>query len=148
MTSAANRYRKIADRCRRIPAQHGLREHSVALVRSEWTGASIGEGQEVIAETPLTVYGGQNPKVRFPGQKELAMGMMQAGTVMIGPLTPDYEVGGISRASLDGALPLIGVGRHIRVSGPQCPRPTLYRIVNVDNDQALHFMIEAVPAEG
>ena len=147
-SSGIDRYRRIADRCRRIPGEMGLREHAVYLVSTEWSGSDIGDGTETTTETQLVVYDGENPKVQFPNQKELAMGMMQAGTVIIGPITPEYTLGGVDRTTLDGTQPLALVGRHIRVIGPQCPRGTLFRVTNVDMDQAIHFAITAVPAEG
>jgi len=150
MTSRADRFRRIADRCRALPGRFGLREHAVYLVRSSWSGASFGEGVEETVSTPIRVgpSGSYPPKVRFPSQRELALGLMGEGDCEIGPFTPLYGPGGFDREELNGSKLSAGEGLHIRVIGPQTPEPgVLYRIKNVNVDRALRVTMVCKPAE-
>lgn len=141
-----DRYRKIADRCRAIPGRHGLREHTIVLVHSKWSGASIGDGEETSTEYEI-LCNGQPPKVRFPDQREIALGQMSEGSLVIGPFTPDFGSGGIDRSLFDGSRVAAGETLLVRVTGPQAPNGTLYRIRNPNVDHALHANMICVPAE-
>lgn len=146
--SKADRFRRIADRCRSIPGRSfGLREHSVTIVYSTWTGGTLGEGEQETTEIQVTSPGGHNPKVKFPSQREIALGLMSEGQVVIGPVTPFYGPGGMDRDLLNGSQMSANESLHLRITGPQCPDGVLYRLKNVDTDQAIHVMITAVPAE-
>jgi hypothetical protein len=148
MTHRADRFRRIADRCRGIPGQLGLREHAVFLVQSSWDGASLGDGNETTVSTPIHVGRGQNPKVRFPSQREVALGLMGMGDLEIGPFTPKFGGGGVDRSTLNGSLLAPGDGLHVRVIGPQMPAPgSLFRIKNVNVDRALRVTMICKPAE-
>lgn len=143
--SLADEFRQIADECRSIPNEFGLREHAVTLVRNYWTGGRPGDGDEVSSDTPITVSGGANPKVRFPSQREIALGLMSEGQVTIGPFTPEYGVGGIDRTLFDGSQLSTGDGLFLRLTGPQHPEGVLYRIKNCNVDQALRVTLVCVP---
>lgn len=142
-----DRFRRIADRCRAIPGRFGLHEHSVSIVWSNWDGNALGDGQETTVETPIFAPGGQNPLVKFPSQRNIALSLMSEGEVVIGPVTPKYSSGGTDRSMLDGSLLAAGDSLHIKITGPQCPGGVLYRLRNVDADQAIHCKLICVPAE-
>lgn len=141
-------FRRLADACRAIPGKlsFGLREHSVALVASYWTGGQPGVGDEVSVETPILVNGTSPPKVRFPTQREISLGMMSEGSVEVGPFTPDYGTGGFNRSLLDGSLVDTGDTLHLLLTGPQHPDGQRYRIKNCNVDRALRVTLICVPA--
>jgi hypothetical protein len=144
--SYADEYRELADECRAIPDEHGLREHTVSLVTSYWTGGLPGVGDEVEASVPITVFGTSPPKVRFPTQREIALGLMSEGSVVVGPFTPDYGTGGFNRSLLDGSLVETGETLHLLITGPQHPDGQRYRIKNSNVDRALRIVLTCVPA--
>lgn len=146
MSTPADRYRRIADRCRGLPAQHGLREHSVFLVESSWSGAALGDGELTEVATPILVHGKYPPKVRYPNQREIALGLMSEGSLVVGPFTPTWGAGGFDRSKLDGTLLDTGETLHIRVVGPQAPNGVRYRIKNCNVDHALRVTLTCVPA--
>lgn len=139
--------RRVADRCRAIPGRFGLREHAVYLLTTSWSGETIGDGEETVTTLRLTAPGGYNPKVRYPSQREIALGLMSEGSVVIGPVTPQYGSGGFDRTLLDGSHLAAGEGLYVRVVGPQAPSGTTYRIKNSNVDFALHVTLVCVPAE-
>jgi hypothetical protein len=143
--SAADEFRAIADECRAIPAEFGLREHTASIVTTVWSGAQPGDGDETEFLAPITVAGGAPPKVRFPSQKEIALGFYAAGQVVIGPFTPSYGTGGVDRNSFNGSTLQTYDGLQIRVTGPQCPKGALYRVDNSNVDHALHVTLTCSP---
>jgi hypothetical protein len=149
MSTIANDFRELADDIRSIPGEFGLREYRSFLVRKPWTGTHPGDGDEMPEIIPLTVGNGANPKVRFPSQKEVALGMMASGTMMFGPLTPAYGTGGTDRASLDGSQLEPGVGQIIRVYEPDAVVPggdsTDYEVVRRNVDHALRITLQCSP---
>ena len=143
--ATADKWRRIADKIRKVPSTFGLREHTVSLVRSQWTSGELGVGEELTTETPITVYGGAPPKIRFPSQREIALGLMSLGELTIGPFTPDYGPGGIDRGLFNGDGLTRGDGQHIKVTGPQHPEGALYRIKNCNVDHALRIVLVCLP---
>lgn len=145
--ASVNTYRRIADKARAIPGKFGLREHSVSIVKTSWTGGRTGYGDKIVEETPLLVNG-QNPKVRFPNQRDVALGLMSFGTITIGPLTPNYGAGGIDR-DLVASQELESSGTLLlRVTGPQHPNGAQYRIQTVNVDRALRVTFVCVSVTG
>jgi hypothetical protein len=145
-----NGFRKLADSIRSIPADFGLREHSATLVWHDFSGDSLGEGLEVQTAHPILVNGA-NPKVRFPSQKEIALGLMSKGQCTVGPFTPEYDTGGIDRDLLNGSImpsgaPMpVGSLLLVKVQGPQCPDGILHRIANCNVDRALRVTLTCDP---
>jgi len=143
-----DRYRKIADRCRAIPAKFGLREYDVSILVVGYTGDSLGEGTVSDTETKLTVYKGAPPKVRFPSQREIALGMAGLGTCIVGPFTPYYGVGGIPRGWLDGSnLERDKQMLQFWVIGPNFPNGCAHRLDKFQVDKALQVKLELVQVE-
>lgn len=149
--SLADEFRAIADECRNIPSEFGLREHAVSLVFTRTTSGLPWDGDEVSTEVAVTHPGGGNPKVRFPSQKELALGLMSIGSVTVGPITPEYLSGalpgGLDRSLFNGSQLEIGDMMQVKITGPQHPTGCLYRIRNSNVDRALRVTWICVPVE-
>ena len=145
MVNPGEYYRNIAERVRSIPADHGLREHEARVCISTWSGGELGVGTEHHEETRLLVNGA-NPRVRFPSQREVALGMMSEGSVIIGPLTPECLTGGVRRAIFSAEDLQPGQTLHVKLTGPQCPDGVLYRLANVNLDRALRVTLTCAPA--
>lgn len=143
MPSAADDFRELADDIRSIPADFGLREYAVYLVRKAWTGENPGDGDEVEQLIPLTVGNGAFPKVRFANQRDVALGNMSLGEITIGPLTPLYGSGGIERRYFDGYQLEIGEGQRIRVVAPNADDSSDYKVNYTNMDRALRLTIRA-----
>jgi hypothetical protein len=138
------KYRTIVWQHRNLPAIHGLRPHSVAIIDAAWSGAYVGRGDESRYETPLVESGGHNPKVRWLTDEELALGNLLKGVVEIGPITPDFSGGGTSLTMLNPTT-TAGETLHLLITGPQHPTGAKYRVTSVGCDRALHYTIRAEP---
>lgn len=139
--ASANSLRRIADRVRAIPGKMGLREHSATLVKTSWTGGRTGEGDKIVEELPLLINGTENPKIKFPNQRDVALGLMPLGTITVGPLTPEFPGGGILRNFVASQQLERSDTLHVLVTGPQHPNGCLYRIETVNVDKALRVTI-------
>jgi hypothetical protein len=154
MSELVNDLRAVVDACRGIMGELGFREHSVTLRKTSWTGGRTGDGDKIIEDFPLYVGVAQNPKVRFPNQKDLALGLMSKGTITIGPLTPQFtQPDGITTSGVVRDLVAMAAlersdTMQLLVTGPQCPRGVLYRIENVNVDKPLRIIITAVSVTG
>lgn len=146
--SAADEWRAIADEIRAIPAEFGLREYTVSVIVSEYTGDELGDGSKTATSMPILVAGTANPKVRFPSNNEIALGAVSLGTVIVGPFTPFYGSGGIPRGTLDGS----DVERDKQllqfwIQGPNYPTGCAFRLNKYQPDRALRVTLELVPVE-
>jgi hypothetical protein len=152
-TGLVNDLRAVVDACRGIVGELGFREHSVAVRKTMWTGGRTGDGDKIVEDFALYVGNAQNPKVKFPNQKDLALGMMSKGSIMIGPLTPRFTLpNGTTSGIVTDLVAMEALERsdnmHLLVTGPQCPRGVLYRIENINLDRPLRIMISAVSVTG
>lgn len=145
MTSAADRFRRIADNARAIPGAFGLREHAATLLWDSWTGDQPGEGTRTEHATPLLV-GGQNPKVRWLSEKEVAISGLPVGTIEVGPITPDFGTGGVSLQTLLGTAKNQGDVRLVQLVGPRLPEGARYRVSQAKCDRALRVILQLDPA--
>lgn len=136
--------RAIAEDVRTVPGELGLREYTVDLLSESWSGAQAGEGTATETATRLLV-GGQNPKVRWLTQKEIAVGGIPDGTVEVGPLTPKCSAGGVDIAGVLGTALQTGQIRTLRIKGPLLPSGAQYRVTAI-RYTALTIRIQAVPA--
>jgi hypothetical protein len=143
----ANRYRRVADRCRAIPAKFGLREYTVKVLNIAYTGALPGDGTLIDDEYPITVAGGYPPKVRFPSQKEIALNMAGLGSCIIGPFTPYYGSGGVHRELIDTIQSKNFSMLQLWVQGPNFPNGVAMRIDRRQVDSALRIVLECVVVE-
>jgi hypothetical protein len=131
------RFRAIANRARAIPGALGLRPTRVYILQAAWSGAHTGDGTKTAAEVEITEHG-QPPKVSLLSDERRAYGDLPAGTLEIGPITPDHAGGGTALATLQ---PVVAAGTEVlvkltgNISG-------LYRITKVNQDKALHWMLQ------
>jgi hypothetical protein len=144
MANAADYVREIADSCRSIPADFGLREHSVSVRITTWSGCEIGVGGSTYVDTPILVNGVANPKVAMPSQRDIVLGLMGKGDITVGPFTPAFPEGGVDRSVFTD-----GVERsqemHFIVTGPAFPEGVLFRKVNANVDKALRITLTLTP---
>lgn len=130
---------------RSIPGQLGIRPHTVEVVKAVWRGAHTGDGQVYETVTAITESGGFPPKVRQLSSEELAVGALPAGTIEIGPITPDFPGGGTSLTTLGGSDLFDGNTFQLRITGPMHPDGAIYRVTKSSADRALHYTIQAQP---
>lgn len=147
MTSPANYFREIADSCRAIPGEFGLREHAVYIRITTWGGPSFGEGNFSCRDTQILV-GGQNPKVRMPSQKEIMLGAMGKGDIKVGPFTPDFGAAGLDRELILNPERSRLTEWNYLVTGPAFPKGMLFRQMNTNVDRALQITVTMSPVSG
>lgn len=139
------RYRKVAYRYRNKPGQYGLRPHTVAIVVTSWAGAQTGEAAKTPVTTPIVERDGLPPKIRWLKQDELALQNLPKGSVEIGPITPDFSIGGTSIATLTASSVASRATFHFLITGPQHPSGAKYKLERTSADHALHYTITASP---
>jgi hypothetical protein len=141
----ADDLKSLAHGIRAIPGQLGIRPHSVALVESTWSGANSGDGAREDYSTPI-LESGQNPKVRWLSDEELAVGGLSSGVVDIGPITSDHAT--VRRlAALRGDELQDSDARYLRIVGPKHPNGAKYQILELRVDRAIHYKIRVAPVE-
>lgn len=143
-----DRYRAIAWRYRSLPGVHGLRQHTVEVGISSWSGTNTGEGTESITWTAITESGGLPPKVRWATDEEVALGQFPSGGAEVGPITPTFPLvgaGGTDHDVLTGEDAVTGEIFKIRITGPRHPDGAIYRMAQVHEDQALHYTLRGAP---
>ena len=143
----ADKWRRIADKHRALPAKFGLREYTVKVLNIGYTGTNPGDGQLYDTETPITVSGGYPPKVRFPSQQEIALGMAGLGDCFIGPFTPSYGDGGVERSLLDSLQSDDYTMLQFWVQGPNFPNGVSMRIKKRQVDSALRIVLQCQVVE-
>ena len=152
---AVNSFRRLAENARKIPGKMGLHEHSATLLVSTWDGnGRFGTGPRQETQRIPILVGGQNPKVTFPSQRDIAQGIMSVGTITIGPLTPEFydalgvADGGTIRELIDRELIDRAGTLHILVRGPQHPKGAKYKIENTNAEKAIHFTLRCSAVTG
>lgn len=139
----ADRFRRLATRIRAIPGRFGLREHSVAILERSWDGEFSGDGNRIDGSFQI-LESGQNPKVRWFTDEELAVSGLSSGSVTIGPITSDHDA--IRRLStINGDDLSAGDARYVVIVGPKHPNGAQYRVTRINPERAIHYMINAAP---
>lgn len=137
------RFRGIANAKRAIPHQFGLREFTVDVVRV--ARGEYQRGPSVATKTRITNGGGSNPKVRELSGEERALGGYESGTIEVGPITPEYTVGGVTGGTpLETLDPELEDGEQLYylITGPGQPTGGgRYVFDGVKTDKALHFLV-------
>lgn len=141
-TDNRDRFRAIAFQYRHLPGEYGLRPHTVTLISTDYA-VTTGEGASTGWTHDVTEANGQPPKVRWLKQDELALGNLPAGSVTIGPITPDAN--GNTIAVLTGKDLERGGTFYVRITGPQHPDGALYSLKATGADRALHYSMTCVP---
>lgn len=144
--SLADDLKPMLTSIRAIPGELGLRPHSVTLVESSWSGAHSGDGTRTDVQTAF-LETGQNPKVRWLGDDELAMAGLASGAVDIWPITSDHAA--IARlADMRGDDLSDSDARYLLITGPKAPNGARYRIAGITAHMAMHYKLRAIPVEG
>lgn len=130
---------------RAIPGLLGLRPHTVEVAVGSWSGGATGHGTETQAWALVTEASGQNPKVRWLNDEEVALSQMPAGSCDIGPITPSFSGGGTALAALTGGSATVAQTFLIRITGPRHPNGATYRLTQSHEDRALQYMLRATP---
>ena len=140
-------YRALADRIRAIPGRDfGLRPYTVSVVLRYHSGDNAGDGDAVDVATELQA-GGQPPKVRFANDEERALGNLPAGSLDVGPITPDYVGGGLAWDVITGAAAIAGTEVLFLVTGPEFPTGALYAKVGGDSARGLRYTLRLAPRQ-
>ena len=145
-------YRALADRIRAIPGRDfGLRPYTVSVVLRYHSGENAGDGDAVDVATPLEV-GGQPPKVRFANDEERALGNLPAGSLDVGPITPEHVSpgtagGGLAWDVITGAAAIAGTEVLYLVTGPEFPGGALYAKVGGDSARGLRYTLRLAPRQ-
>lgn len=140
--SKVDRYRRIAERTRRIPGEHGLRPYRVFVVNASRSGAYGLEGTLTETETEL-LESGQPPKVRQLRTEELALNNMGAGGIEVGPITPTHSSGGIDFGAITEAT--ASTMFRFRVVSPGSADGVYFRLFSANDDRALHYTLTLYP---
>ena len=144
MTLAAS-LKTLAGNIRGIPGALGIYVHSVSLFTSSYSGTHTGDGTRTDTTTPL-LESGQNPKVAWLSDEDIAVGSLSSGTIEIGPITSDHDA--VSRIALiRGDTLADGDTRYVLVTGPKHPNGAEYKITDVRSHKAIHYILRAEPAE-
>jgi len=139
-----NRYRRIANEKRAIPHARGLREFEVYTVRIQYS-ESLQRGEPASVVTRITNGGGINPKVRSVNDEQRALSGLPEGSIIVGPITPEYAdgtgTGGTPYETLDPELDDGDQFNYVTVGPGTPPGGSRYELVSVDPDHALRFMV-------
>lgn len=138
------------DAIRAIPGDLGLHPFTVTRVTKTWASGTVGHGSATTTEQALTV-GGQNPHVRNATEDEIkhllgAGSLFKPGTLLVGPLTPEFAGGGYD---VDGFDASSGVATQVlyRVTGAGFPAAgRLYRVAKFDASRPMRITMVLEPA--
>lgn len=141
----ADDLKALARDIRAIPGQLGIRPYTVTVRVSSWSGGAIGEGTEtVVLDTAIVEGGGQSPKVRRPNSEEVALGALDAGDLVVGPITPSPA--GFTHTQLTGGTATTGQLVSYIVTGPDWDSGTArFRLKAIQTDRALHTTLTLAP---
>jgi len=90
--------------------------------------------------TNITEGGGQPPRIEWEADEDRDHDSGPEDVANIGPITPAFPGGGTDLSLLlDEPEP--GVARYILITGPRHPNGAKYRIVSVNADKALRYMV-------
>lgn len=130
---------------RSIPGELGLRPYTVSVTVRAGLGQHNIESTGSETTTAITEGNGQPPKVRFLSDEDRAFDALPAGSVEVGPITPEHATGGISFATLTGQGAADHTLLHYTLTGPQFPSGAKYRLIGSRSDRALHYKLTLAP---
>jgi hypothetical protein len=138
--------RKTVSSARSIPGELGLREHTVRMRRSLWSGDYTGDGttQDQFVEA---IEGEHPPRVRWLTDGQRALGEHAEGSVEIGPMTPEFVGGGIDFGALIGSALDKGEQLEVLITGPRHPSGGTYRITKARYQSALSYYLICEPSK-
>lgn len=137
----------VVDELRAMPGELGFRPYTeVAVLVRKWSGGRPGVGTLTTTTATITVFG-QPPKVREVTSQEVIAsgGAYHDEDLKIGPLTPEYSVGGVSFGTSIAAIdPTLDKGSEIlwRVKGPgNASVGDFYHKINQHTDRAMRYFV-------
>lgn len=147
MTATANRsrYRRIANRYRRLPGAHGLRPWRVYVSTGAWseTGTrEFGDGTRTDTDTEILEYG-QPPRVREVNDEAIALSSdLAKGDYVVGPITP---VVGTAWATLLGSAVTAGQTFRVKLVHSETSETVHCLVKESKMDRALRYVITVSP---
>lgn len=120
----------------------GFRVERVFLLMS-YSDANT-DGAEILTDNAveITEANGQPPKVKTEKDDQVPGGHQPSGVKLIGPITPKFPGGGTDLTPLIRTLDA-GEQRYLLLKGPKNPDGARYRIIDVNADKALRYIIRA-----
>jgi hypothetical protein len=139
--AARDSFRRIANRCRAIPGQFGLRPWRVYLDTSSWSGPThAGDGTESTTAVEL-LESGQPPKAREASSKAVALGYAEAGQWTVGPITP---VLGASWSALLASAVTTGQTFRVRLVHDETGDQIDLAVTKTTYDRALRYELTGI----
>ncbi len=127
MATLADRLKTTVYRARAIAGAAGFRDHSATIIIAHWTAAQAGAGTRYTTEIPIVEARGQNPRIRWLSDEEIAVGGYAAKSVVeIGAITPPFAGGGTDLTPLN-EMSTRDTAKVI-LRGPRHPNGASYRI--------------------
>ncbi len=127
----------------------GFRVHSFRLITTTETGTHTGDGNSDETETRITEASGQNPRIRWLNDEEIAVGGYPGkGVAEVGPITPAFAGGGTDLSILTGADMQRRDTIQGEIRGPKHPNGQRYRIIDVQCERPLRYVIRCAPLDG
>lgn len=147
MSATANRarYRRIANRARRLPGNHGLRPWRVYMVSGTWSSQSsneFGDGSRTDTATEILEQG-QPPEVREVNDEAVALSSdLMKGDFVVGPITP---VEGTSWATLLATSASAGDAIRLKLVHDETGTTHHCSIKSSQQDRALRYVLTVHP---
>lgn len=122
MTFRTNLLKRV-DTIRQIPQKLDLRQNRIYVVVRQWSGIASGDGTSVDITAELFISGTYRVRVRQITMADIVAsnGRLTDQDIKVGPFTPEYVNGGVSRDVFDPPAP--GSPREVlfRVEGHGMP---------------------------
>lgn len=140
-----DRWRGIVHKYRSLPGALGLRPHTVSVRIASSAGTHTGDGAITGDWTDIVEAGGHAPKVRWATDEQIALGQLEKGTAIVGPVTPEFSAGGTPLDLLSGDDAAATDLLQFRITGPRHPDGATYALVDAQCERALHYTLRLRP---
>jgi hypothetical protein len=140
MASLAEKLRSTVHRGRGIAGTLGFRPHRVYIL-DEQGDPETGAAQGFAERLEITEGSGQPPRITMKKGEDIAFGNSPQNIVEIGPITP--RDGRLKEILFPETAPLEGQFITLLIVGPNWPTGERFRVLNVDGDKALRWVITA-----
>ncbi len=117
----------VVDALRGIPAQLGLRQHSVYVVSRTWSGSRVGLGTNTdTTKHEYVALGQYDTKITMVSAKDIIAsgGMYTDQDLKVGPITPAYTGSSVNNAAITDFDPTPGNSPteiFFKITGPGYP---------------------------
>jgi hypothetical protein len=121
---------------RAIMGELGMRPYRIFMLHDYYS-----DGQWLGPEkTEITELGGQPPKMVTETFQDLPPGAKPPDVRIVGPITPVFPGGGTDLSEWIAAID-DNQTRHFLAVGPDCPDGKKYRVLSINTDKALRYMV-------